>query len=62
VLSNEEDYFEISDLPNGKYEITVSAVGFENSTEPMVLNNSRHEINKGPGLLLIQFVSPFFPL
>lgn len=44
LLSNEEGHFEINNLSNGKYEITVSAVGFENSTELVVLNNSRHEI------------------
>jgi iron complex outermembrane receptor protein len=45
VSSNEEGYFEINNLPNGKYEITVSVIGFENNIESVVLNNNSREID-----------------
>jgi iron complex outermembrane receptor protein len=45
VTANEEGYYEITGLSNGKYEITVSAVGFENGIETVLLNNSSGEVN-----------------
>lgn len=45
VSSNEEGAFELNNLSDGKYEIKVSAVGFENYTETVVINDSSHQIN-----------------
>ena len=45
VAANEEGYYETTRLSNGRYELTVSAVGFENSSETVLLNNNSVELN-----------------
>lgn len=45
VTANEDGLYEITGLQNGRYRVTVSAVGFETSTKTIVLENNPVELN-----------------
>lgn len=45
VTSNEEGYYEITGLNSGRYEVTVTAMGFETGRETVLLNNNAVELN-----------------
>jgi iron complex outermembrane recepter protein len=45
VTANEDGYYEITGLSKGRYELTVSAVGFEINTETVLLNNGSVVLN-----------------
>lgn len=43
--TNDEGFFEISNLVNGKYEIVITAIGFERQVELVTINGSDTELN-----------------
>jgi iron complex outermembrane receptor protein len=45
ITAGEDGFYEITDLPNGHFEISVSAVGFETASEMVTLKDSSKELN-----------------
>ncbi len=45
VPSGEDGYFRVNDLPNGNYQLSITAVGFEPVEERITLTDANQEIN-----------------
>jgi iron complex outermembrane recepter protein len=45
VTTGDDGSYMIADLPNGNYNITISAIGYETVSEAVVLNNGARSLN-----------------